>query len=31
MPPIIPSKLSDQQLNALYEYIVKELAQGKQQ
>ncbi len=28
MPPIIPSKLSDKQLNDLYDYIVKDLAKG---
>jgi uncharacterized membrane protein len=28
MPAIIPSKLSDKQLNELYDYIVKELAKG---
>jgi mono/diheme cytochrome c family protein len=31
MPPIIPSKLSDKQLNELYGYIINELAKGAKQ
>jgi uncharacterized membrane protein len=31
MPPIIPTKLSDKQLNNLYDYIVNELVKGVKQ
>jgi uncharacterized membrane protein len=31
MPAIIPSKLSDKQLNELYDYIINELAKGAKQ
>jgi uncharacterized membrane protein len=31
MPPVLPSKLSDKQLNELYDYIINELAKGAKQ